>query len=59
MRQGRNLTAIEVKSQKRPSAFSGMKAFADAFQTTGQLIVGPGGISVEKFLSQAPERWLF
>ena len=58
LRKGKKLVAIEVKSGKIPAMFPGLDAFAEAFHPTKCLIVGEGGISVEKFLSTPVTWWL-
>ena len=55
---GKNLTAIEVKSQNFRGSFSGIKAFSSAFHPTRKLIVGGSGISIQTFLSKPPEHWV-
>ena len=59
VRKGKALVAIEVKSQNRRDVLSGMSAFASAFKPTRKLVVGHEGITIEQFLSKAPEYWLF
>ena len=58
VRGGKNLTAIEVKSQSSSGSFSGIKAFSSAFRPTRKLIVGGSGITVQSFLSKPPEHWV-
>ena len=58
VRRGRKLTAIEVKSQKARSSFSGLTAFSSLFSPASTLIIGDQGIPVEKFLLKPPEHWL-
>lgn len=59
VRGGKNLTAIEVKSQYSRDSFSGMKAFSSAFHPKKKLIVGgKSGIKTETFLSKPPEYWV-
>ena len=56
--KGKKLVAIEVKSGKLPTSFPGLDAFAGAFKPTKSLIIGEGGISLEKFLSTPVTEWL-
>jgi uncharacterized protein len=58
LRSGRKLVALEVKSGKRPHAYSGMEAFAAAFRLTRSLLVGGDGIPVAEFLSRPVGYWL-
>ena len=52
------LLAIEVKSQKQKTALPGMDAFVKAFKPEKVLLVGGGGIDVEKFLSMDVKQWI-
>jgi predicted AAA+ superfamily ATPase len=56
--RGRQLTAIEVKSGRAPSAHPGMAAFVSAFHPQRTLLVGGDGIPIEEFLSHPPTHWL-
>ncbi len=58
VRAGRRLTAIEVKSGRSSDAHPGLKAFAETFKTHRTLLVGAGGIEVEKFLSRPVAHWV-
>ena len=58
LRKGKKLVAIEVKSGKAPETFPGLDVFAKAFKPTRRLLVGKGGIAVEKFLSTPVTWWL-
>jgi len=44
--------AIEVKSSRTAERLSGIAAFVDAHRPSRTLLVGPGGMSVEEFLSR-------
>jgi uncharacterized protein len=57
-RAGRAVVAIEVKSGRAPSAFSGLEAFARTFKATRTLLVGSDGIPLDDFLSKPVEHWL-
>ncbi len=50
VRCGRQLTAIEVKSGRAPTAHPGLAAFTSAFSPDRTLIVGDGGMPLEEFL---------
>lgn len=56
--RGRSLTAIEVKSGARPNVGSGMEAFAKRFKPKHTLLVGAGGIPLEKFLRTDAGAWM-
>lgn len=58
VRAGRGITAIEVKSGKRPHSLPGMAAFDAAFQPGRKLLVGGDGIELEQFLSRPVEHWV-
>jgi uncharacterized protein len=51
VKRGNKLTAIEVKSGAVKERFSGMNAFHDAFAPARSLVIGPGGLDMEAFLS--------
>ncbi len=52
VQRGTKLTAIEVKSGGVPKALPGMAAFHDAFKPSRSLMIGEGGVGIEKFLSR-------
>lgn len=58
VRAGGRLTAVEVKSGRRPVALPGMAAFASAFQPDRMLLVGRGGIALEEFLAKPVADWV-
>ena len=58
VRRGKKLAAIEVKSGRRSGSLSGLDAFYEKFHPTTSLIVGTGGMALERFLSTPVERWL-
>ena len=58
VRRGKKLAAIEVKSGRRSGPLSGLDAFYEKFHPTTSLIVGAGGMALERFLSTPVERWL-
>ena len=58
LRRGGKLAAIEVKSGKAPVAFPGLEAFSDKLKSVKSLIVGTGGVSLERFLSTPVEYWV-
>lgn len=50
LRRGKKLVAIEVKSGRRRDTLPGIAAFDKAFHPAKKLLVGTGGIPIEKFL---------
>jgi predicted AAA+ superfamily ATPase len=58
VRAGRTVVAIEVKSGRAPTAFSGVAAFSAAFKPTRALLVGAGGVPLDEFLTTPVEHWL-
>jgi predicted AAA+ superfamily ATPase len=58
LRQGKTITAIEVKSGRRPEALPGMEAFAKQFKPKRKLLVGGQGIPLDEFLLKPAEHWL-
>ncbi len=58
VRAGARVVAIEVKSGRARDAVSGLKAFGEAFSPTRRLLVGTGGIELERFLSEPVGYWL-
>ncbi len=58
LRAGRTVLAIEVKSGRAPTAFSGLGAFTSAFKPSRTLIVGGDGVPVGEFLSKSAGHWL-
>ena len=58
VKRGRKLLAIEVKSGRTTTSLPGMEAFANSFKPDHLLIVGTGGISLERFLSKPVGYWI-
>ena len=58
VKRGRKLLAIEVKSGRTTTSLPGMEAFANSFKPGRLLIVGTGGISLERFLSKPVGYWI-
>ena len=58
VKRGRKLLAIEVKSGRTTTSLPGMEAFAKSFKPDRLLIVGTGGISLERFLSKPVGYWI-
>ncbi len=52
------VTAIEVKTGRSGDTLPGLDAFADAFSPDRVLLVGPGGIEIEEFLTRPVGDWL-
>jgi len=51
-------TSIEVKSGQNKTGLPGMEVFAKKFEPDRQLLVGEGGISLEKFLQKPAAHWV-
>lgn len=58
LRQGDRLLPIEVKSGRNKGALSGLRSFMASFKTGGSLLVGTGGVALEKFLAVGAEGWM-
>lgn len=57
LHQGEALLAIEVKTGAKPSS-RGLDPFRRQYPRAKALVVGTGGIPLEKFFSVPPETWL-
>lgn len=55
---GTNVVALEVKSGRQRGVLPGLERFRRAYPSARSLLVGPGGIPLEEFLSRATETWL-
>lgn len=58
LRQGDRLLPIEVKSGRNKGALSGLRSFTSSFKTSGSLLVGTGGVELERFLTVGAEGWM-
>lgn len=58
LRQGKRLLPIEVKSGRNKGSLSGLRSFTESFKTGGSLLVGTGGVTLEKFLAVGAEGWM-
>jgi len=58
VRAGRTVVAIEVKSGRAPTAFTGLGAFSGTFKPSRPLIVGGDGVPLGEFLAQPVDHWL-
>ena len=58
IQEGRDVTAIEVKSGRQERPLPGMALFRERFHPNRSLLVGEGGIPLEDFLSRPPTHWL-
>lgn len=57
--RGKDVVAIEVKSGRRKEhLLPGMEAFSKEFHVKRKLLVGGGGIALEKFLLTPAEEWM-
>ncbi|KAF0144742.1 MAG: putative ATPase [Nitrospirae bacterium] len=59
LRSGKTLTAIEVKSGYSKGSFPGMDEFSRIFKPKRKLLIGGGGLPLEKFLSIPAANWLY
>lgn len=58
VKRGNKLTAIEVKSGRTRNARIALDAFTDAHGRARLLLVGSGGIPLDEFMAEKPEKWL-
>lgn len=58
LHQGRTVIALEVKSGTGPAPTPGLDAFLRSFKPRKTLLIGSGGIPLDRFLSEAPDQWL-
>jgi predicted AAA+ superfamily ATPase len=56
--RGGALTALEVKSARTRETLSGMDTFSARYNPKRRLLVGPGGIPLDEFLSRPVEHWI-
>ena len=56
--RGKEVVAIEVKSGRVRDSLPGIEAFSKEFPVARKLLVGSGGIPLDRFLSIPPEQWL-
>ncbi|MFH1310117.1 MAG: DUF4143 domain-containing protein [Candidatus Omnitrophota bacterium] len=57
MKKGNILIAIEVKSGKKRSVFSGLKKFSEEYPHAKTIIIGDEGIKIENFLESPILSW--
>jgi hypothetical protein len=58
LQRGKAVTAIEVKSGRKRESLAGVEAFASAFRPQRNILVGEGGIPLERFLTAPVEEWI-
>ena len=58
VRKGKRLLAIEVKTGRGHDTLPGMDAFRKQFPEAKPMIIGPGGLELEEFLSRPAGVWL-
>jgi len=58
LRAGPRYAALEVKTRRGAISTPGLSAFAAAWRPVRTLLVGEGGIGVEKVLTTSADRWL-
>lgn len=57
VQRGKAVAAIEVKSGRKRENLSGIKTFAEKFHPRRTILVGEGGIALERFLRSAVDEW--
>lgn len=58
LQKGKSVTAIEVKSGRKRENLSGIQTFSDRFHPKRTILVGEGGIPVERFLTSDIGEWI-
>lgn len=58
IQKGKSVTAIEVKSGRKRESLSGIQAFSDKFRPKRTILIGEGGIPVERFLRSDASEWI-
>ena len=56
--RGKQVVAMEVKSGRVRDSLPGIEAFSKQFPLVRKLLVGSGGIPLDRFLATPPEQWL-
>lgn len=58
LQKEKSVTAIEVKSGRKRESLSGIRSFSETFRPRRTILVGEGGIPLERFLRAPLEEWL-
>lgn len=58
IQKGKSLTALEVKSGRKRESLSGISTFSERFRPQRTILLGEGGISLERFLHLPIETWV-
>jgi predicted AAA+ superfamily ATPase len=58
LHQGDRVLPIEVKSGRNKGSLSGLRGFAESFKVSDSLLVGTGGVALEKFFKAGAEAWM-
>ncbi len=58
LQKGKSLTALEVKSGRKRENLSGFDAFSSFFRPQRSILVGEGGIPLERFLNSPVTDWV-
>jgi len=58
LHQGDSVLPIEVKSGRNKGSLSGLRGFAESFEVSDSLLVGTGGVALEKFFEAGAEAWM-
>lgn len=58
IQKGKSITALEVKSGRKRESLSGLQAFSETFKPKRVLLVGEGGIPLQRFLEADLSEWV-
>lgn len=58
LQKGKSVTAVEVKSGRKRESLSGIQSFSESFRPRRTILVGEGGIPLERFLLAPIEEWV-
>jgi len=58
LKEGKSVTAIEVKSGRRRENVQSLDLFMSLYRPKRVLLVGTGGIPLDEFLESLPSDWL-
>jgi len=58
LHQGGSVLPIELKSGRNKGSLSGLRGFAESFKVSDSLLVGTGGVELEKFFAAGAEAWM-
>lgn len=58
IQKGKSVTALEVKSGRKRESLAGIESFAAAFRPQRTILLGEGGIPLERFLRAPVSEWM-